>query len=137
MNTSNLLSSLSQEQRGSIASSFKSVSGGAELTLHADLGGVGGAPAPHPCLTGNNSINVDTEEDKYLTELRKKDLQHYKEKVLPILSGYHKKKTYALQKTIEQACLEWGGEVHWCLASYLRGQCRSLRGREENEQSAD
>lgn len=108
MNTSNLLSSLSQEQRGSIASSFKSVSGGAELTLHADLGGVGGALAPHPCLTGNNSINVDTEEDKYLTELRKKDLQHYKEKVLPILSGYHKKKTYALQKTIEQACLEWG-----------------------------
>ena len=108
MNTSNLLSSLSQEQRGSIASSFKSVGGGAELTLHPDLGGVGGAPAPRPCLTGNNSINVDIEEDKYLTELRKKSFEHYKEKVLPLLSGYHKKKTYALQKTIEQACLEWG-----------------------------
>ena len=108
MQTGTHLSSLSQEQQRSIASSFSSVSGGAELTLHADHGGVGGAPAPHPCLTVNNSINVDTEEDKYLTELRKKSFEHYKEKVLPLLSGYHKKKTYALQKTIEQACLEWG-----------------------------
>ena len=98
----------SQEKRSGALSSFMSGRGGTELTLHADRGGVGGASAPHPCLTGNNSINVDVEEDKYLTELRKKDLNFYKEKVLPLLSGYHKKATYVLQRRIEQACVEWG-----------------------------
>ena len=55
----------SQDQHSGALSSFESGRGGAELTLHADRGGVGGASAPHPCLTDNNSINVDVEAVSY------------------------------------------------------------------------
>ena len=136
MRTGNQFSSLSQEQQGSTVSSFRSGSGGRELTLHPDHGGVGGALAPHPCLTGNNSINVDNEEDRYLSEIRKKEFLHYKEKVLPILSGYQKKSTHRLQKVIEQASKEYDpksfGVLHLTFAedvSYQEAQDRlnSLR----------
>ena len=92
-----------KSERELVDAVFATGTGGAELTPQPDSVGLRGDLSPHPCLTGNNSINVDIEEDKYLTELRKKSFEHYKEKVLPLLSGYHKKKTYALQKTIEQA----------------------------------
>ena len=73
--------------------------------------GIGGGESPHPCLTDNNSMQIDEEGLRTLEIIKKEDREKYYEKVLPLLSGYQKKATARLQNCIEQAVKEYGSKA--------------------------
>ena len=79
--------------------------GGSELAPLPVSHGKGGASAPHPCLTDNNSINIDAQDVKawseWKKELRKKEEKNWKEKINPILNGYQRKASQILEERIK------------------------------------
>ena len=82
---------------------------GSASALHTPLGGeVARSQGDHPCLTDNNSIEVDNQELKYRKERKKREENFYKEKIQPTLSGYQNKSQQVLQNQIEKACREHG-----------------------------
>ena len=84
--------------------------GAPELASRPPNGGARGVSDAYPCLTGNNSMKVDAQDVRHLKSIGEKEREVYFEKVLPILSGYQKKATHRLQKSIEQAVIEFGIE---------------------------
>lgn len=90
------------------------------IVTHGDC--VGSASAPHaplgarvakpqrgyPCLTDSNSINVDSQELRYIKERKEREAKHYRENVQPTLSGYQNKSQKVLQNQIAKACDDHG-----------------------------
>jgi len=80
------------------------VSGGPELASRAVHDGTERASARYPCLTGNNSINVDAQDVKWLKELKKEEEKIWKEKINPLLNSYHRKASKILEERIKFMC---------------------------------
>ena len=97
-----------KSERELVDAVFATGTGGAELTPQPDSVGLRGDLSPHPCLTGNNSINTDDQDFKFAEELRKKEEKLWKEKINPLLSGYQRKQSQRMQHCIEFACKEYG-----------------------------
>lgn len=80
------------------------VSGGPELASRAVHDGTERASARYPCLTDNNSINVDAQDVKWLKELKKEEERIWKEKINPLLNSYQRKASKILEERIKYMC---------------------------------
>ena len=84
--------------------------GSASAPQPSQDGGVLSPDRDYPCLTDNNSIDLDNHGLRYLKERKKREEKFYKEIIKPKLSGYQNKSQQVLQNQITSACKEHGPE---------------------------